>query len=405
MSPKPSRRKKRRAKALRVPIWYYALLGGIALIGIALLVISGQYRAYAGGATDEGDYFKGRADAPITIIDWSNFQCGYCLEHVRVTIPLLEEAYIETGRVRYIHRPMVFEETGQRGYLAAEALYCAGEAGRFWEMHDWLFFNVDRWGAAPDVVSAIVQESAPELGLDGAALESCLREERYRGHVEALAQDARARGVTGTPSFLVGDQLLHGWQPFDQFKAIIEGERLPPELALGVAIGLPAVLGLFVAGGGGPVVDLRVFRLRMIAVALALCGLLVALYLSLYELQVTGALVCPDAGCETVNQSEYVAILFNIPIALIGVAGYATILALVLGRLKRRLVLGAPVGSILLGLTGFGFLVSLVLTGLEILVIRAICTWCLVSTVLMTALFVLSLVAWLAERGGARGRR
>jgi protein-disulfide isomerase len=110
--------------------------------------------------------------------------------------------------------------------LAAESLYCAGEQGRFWEMHDWVFFHVDDWAYADDVVSTLVSSPTAELGLDAAAMETCLLEERYRGKLESILADAVNRGVgTTTPTFQINERpLLRGALPFEEFQRIIEEE-------------------------------------------------------------------------------------------------------------------------------------------------------------------------------------
>lgn len=181
------------------------------------------------------------------------------------------------------------------------------------------------------------------------------------------------------------------------------------------------------------------FRLRMVIGVLALLGLLVAVYLSVFELaclmnpDFCGDPVCPTAGCGEVNRSRYVTML-GIPIAVLGAMGCTLILAVDLGwmtrcrmalspgerrgrpggsgpgKTLRRWLATIPVGLVLIGLSGFGFLFTLFLKYLELFKIQAICFWCLVSALLMTAIFALSLAAWRAERVPAvhepvRGRR
>ncbi len=163
----------------------------------------------------------------------------------------------------------------------------------------------------------------------------------------------------------------------------------------------------------------RTLQLRMAIGVLALLGLLVALYLALYELRISQNLVCPDAGCDTVNNSPWV-FLFGPPIAVIGLFGYGALLAVDLLWMKRRRLVGGttprrprwsqtvpwlynplaavPVRAILVGLSWFGFLFSLFLTYLELFVIHALCTWCVISAVLMTALFGLATAAWFTEK-------
>lgn len=140
-------------------------------------------------------------------------------------MPLIEETYIDSGQVRYFFRHPFIHDTATQ--VAVESLYCAGEQEAFWEMHDWLYFNVDQWAYAEDPISNLVERTAPELGLDGTALTTCLQEGRYRELVEDLGDDATARGVTATPTFLINDRLVQGFMPFEQFSQIIEEELQP----------------------------------------------------------------------------------------------------------------------------------------------------------------------------------
>lgn len=154
----------------------------------------------------------------------------------------------------------------------------------------------------------------------------------------------------------------------------------------------------------------RAFRLRMVIGVLALVGLLVAVYLSLFELGLDIQMVCPAESsgldCEGVNQSPYVY-AFVIPVAVKGVIGYTAILAVTLGWMTREYLGRLPVRLILLALAEYGFVFSLVLTYLEAFKIQAFCSWCLFSAALMTAIFGLVLAMWPAEGAPLRtwGRR
>jgi uncharacterized membrane protein len=151
----------------------------------------------------------------------------------------------------------------------------------------------------------------------------------------------------------------------------------------------------------------------MVIGVLALIGLLVAVYLALYENGLSHSLVCPNEGCDKVNTSEYVTLFslgiagaeISLKVADLGVIGYTLILAVTLGWMTRRHLTRIPVGALLIGFSGFGFLFSLYLTYLELFKIHAICTWCVISAVLMTAIFGLALAAWPAEKRPARARR
>jgi protein-disulfide isomerase len=138
-------------------------------------------------------------------------------------LPQIEQQYIATGKVRFIYRPVGMFADDRNARLAAEALYCAGEQGKFWDMNDWLFANVDSWSAA-EVVPTIVNTAAPALGLDATKLNDCLFQERYASRVQGFVDDASRRGIYSTPTFLINEQLLVGKRSFEEFSSTIEQE-------------------------------------------------------------------------------------------------------------------------------------------------------------------------------------
>ena len=129
----------------------------------------------------------------------------------------------------------------------------------------------------------------------------------------------------------------------------------------------------------------------MLAALVALAGLFVASYLSLYKLGVIGTLACSVGSCETVQLSKW-AKLFGMPVAVWGIGFYAAVLAVSLVGLSASFADSLRVSRVLVGMTGFGVLFSLWLTWLELFVIHAICTYCVISAVLVTILFVISLL-------------
>jgi uncharacterized membrane protein len=139
-------------------------------------------------------------------------------------------------------------------------------------------------------------------------------------------------------------------------------------------------------------------RHRQVIAVLSLVGFFVALYLWLYKIGVIGSLQCGAGGCETVQTSRY-ADVFGIPVAFYGVAGYAVLVAVSLAGLRSTLVGARVVTLALAGLATAGFLFSVYLTYLELFVIHAICRWCVVSAVIMTAIWVVSVDAYRREQG------
>ena len=140
----------------------------------------------------------GRADAPVTIVEFSDFQCPYCRRHVSATLPALKTDYIATGKVRYVFRDLPIDSIHPHARKAAEAAHCAGEQGRYWEMHDVLFQHQRQLAAGN------LKAHAGALGLDRDAFDACLDEGK---HVKAVRDDevaARSIGVTATPTFFIG---------------------------------------------------------------------------------------------------------------------------------------------------------------------------------------------------------
>ncbi len=129
----------------------------------------------------------------------------------------------------------------------------------------------------------------------------------------------------------------------------------------------------------------------MLAALIALAGVFVALYLTLYKLGYIGTLACAVGSCETVQTSKW-ATLLGVPVGMWGVGYYVMVLAISLVGLRPALVDDRRVSQLLAMITGVGVLFSLWLTYLELFVIDAICMWCVISALLATALFVVSLL-------------
>ncbi len=173
--------------------------------------------------TAEGEPAKGSPDAPVTIIEYTEFQCPFCARFVQETLPLIEENYIASGKVRLIFRNFPVH---QQAVVAAGAAICAQEQDEFWQMHDTLFAQQEEWSGNPDFM-VLLEGYAQDLDID--QFTSCLIPEegeepawldKLRGDFEA-GQEA---GVQGTPSFLINDQMIVGAYPFEEFQRVIEEE-------------------------------------------------------------------------------------------------------------------------------------------------------------------------------------
>lgn len=168
-------------------------------------------------ASIDDDPLKGSKNAPVTIIEFSDFQCPYCGRFYSQTLPQIEEKYIKTGKVNFVYRdfPLSFHQYAQK---AAEAAECADEQGKFWEYHNKVFENQQSLNIAN------LKKWALDLNLDESKFNNCLDSGRYEEEVKKDFQDGSTAGVTGTPAFFVNGILVEGAHPFESFKQIIEAE-------------------------------------------------------------------------------------------------------------------------------------------------------------------------------------
>lgn len=156
----------------------------------------------------------GPANAPITIIEFSDFECPYCRKWVQETWPLIQKAY--PGKVRLYYRD--FPLSGHPNAIpAAVAARCAGEQNQYWAFHDKLF-------SGTTLNSAVYEAYAQALGLDTAKFKACTQANRYEKDVNDDLQFGANLGIRGTPTFIINGIPLVGAQPFSAFQKIIDQE-------------------------------------------------------------------------------------------------------------------------------------------------------------------------------------
>ena len=161
---------------------------------------------------------KGRADAPLTVVEFSDFRCSFCRKFLKETLPRIEAEYIASGKVRFVYRHLV--ALGPPSARAAEAAECAREQGKFWPYHDLLFER------APSAAfsDATLKEYAEDLRLDRASFGTCLASGRHAERILGESTAARHLGASGTPTFLINGRLLIGAHPFETFKRVLDAE-------------------------------------------------------------------------------------------------------------------------------------------------------------------------------------
>ncbi len=167
----------------------------------------------------------GSADAPVTIVEFSDIQCPFCKRFVDDAFVELKTKYIDTGKVKLAFRHYPLTSIHPNAKKAGEAVECANEQNKFWDYHDLLFAKQDEWSqlASADAVNSFVDYSG-ELGLDTAQFRNCLDSSKFQQKVEDDLAAGMDAGVDGTPAFFINGWRLTGAQPFASFEQLIEQE-------------------------------------------------------------------------------------------------------------------------------------------------------------------------------------
>jgi protein-disulfide isomerase len=166
----------------------------------------------------------GRADAPLTLVEFTDFQCPFCRRFHDRTWPEVKKNYVDTGKLRYLvlDLPLPFHAGALPSALGA---HCAAEQGKYWPMHDRLF------GIAEDQLTAAhIRELALSLGVDASRYDACLAAAKTTAAIDASSKAANNVGLTGTPSFVLGHATgdavdgaaIVGAQPYEVFAARID---------------------------------------------------------------------------------------------------------------------------------------------------------------------------------------
>ena len=207
---------------------FYLLLVAVALIGGGVLWF-GSRRQAAPPATAPipiaaADGFHGFTlgsdSAKVEVTEYSDFECPFCASFATVQMPVIRQQLITTGKVRWRYRdfPLPVHQYSRYAALAAQ---CAGEQGKFWEMHDQLFSN-HQWAQTGKNPASLFRDFARTIGLDVDKYDACVDGQRYAGRIQASVQEGEALGVRGTPSFFVGGQMFQGRATSDDFKALFD---------------------------------------------------------------------------------------------------------------------------------------------------------------------------------------
>ncbi len=169
----------------------------------------------------DDDPVAGDENAPVVIVEFSDFQCPFCERFAGETLSEIIETYINTGKVKLVLRDFPLSSIHPEAQKAAEAAECADNQDMYWEYHDILFEKRLDWSG---VGVPKFKEYAVELGLDTQAFNDCLDLDIHKDEVLNDLKAGQSLGVTGTPTFFINGKKLVGAQPFENFQKVIEEE-------------------------------------------------------------------------------------------------------------------------------------------------------------------------------------
>ncbi len=208
---------------------FYAVLGVIAVIGGGAI-----WWASSGGGSEAqfidqpvplntaafAGYVIGSDSAPVEIVEYADFQCPACGHFAVLAGPDVKQRLVQTGLVRWRIRDSPIE-MHDKALAAHHAAACANEQGRFWEMHDQLFFNQRTWSESTRP-QRLFRDYAEAVGVDRDQFEQCMDEQRYLARIQATRNEIVALGVVSTPSFDIGQIRVTGSLPYDSIKALVD---------------------------------------------------------------------------------------------------------------------------------------------------------------------------------------
>ena len=174
---------------------------------------------------ENGSPTLGNIDAPLTLVEFGDYQCSFCKRHFVQTHDLIMKNYVATGNVKILFKDMIVTP-GEDSIHAAHAAHCAKDQGMFWKYHYMLYNN---WKGENTgwVTDDILNKFASDVDLDMNEFSKCMSEKKWMNLISASVEDANTMGITGTPSFfLIGSEneiaKIHGAQPYEAFKRTID---------------------------------------------------------------------------------------------------------------------------------------------------------------------------------------
>lgn len=170
----------------------------------------------------DGNPIRGNLNAPVTIIEFSDFQCPVCESFYREVSKDIKEKYVDTGKVKWVHMDFPLYSIHEYSLGAAKAGECAYKQGKFWEMHDYLFEHQYSW-QMPDIKGTLTN-AATELGLNTDSFSTCYDSDETLEKVGTDFYTGKSLEVRGTPTFFINGKIIVGFRSFDEMSTLIEAE-------------------------------------------------------------------------------------------------------------------------------------------------------------------------------------
>ena len=220
--------------SVRTLRWFFVVILAASPIPRVIAQSSGQAEVLPGGQTAlhvslslDGVPAMGDEKARVAVVEFSDYQCPFCLIHANQSLPRLVSDYVKTGKVRYFFKDFPIESVHSQALREAEAAHCAGEQGKYWEMHDRLLKNQQ-----PQVVDEL-PAYALALGLDVSRFRQCLDKGVYAAQVQRGIEDGKKYRIQGTPTFFIGTldnqglrmdvlTMIYGAQPYADFQKALD---------------------------------------------------------------------------------------------------------------------------------------------------------------------------------------
>ena len=191
------------------------------LTALSAVPAAAQQRGVFIGVDD--DPVLGSPEAKVLIIEFGDYQCPSCRMFWKDIEPRLKKDYIDTGKVKLVFRDFPLMQSHPEALLAAMAVNCAGEQGKYWQYHDKVFR--EQYNKGDDVIrfkAADLKKWAKDIKLDSSAFDQCLDSEKYKNEVMKDKMEGEAAGVQGTPTFFINGRVMGGAQQYPEYKKLID---------------------------------------------------------------------------------------------------------------------------------------------------------------------------------------